>query len=73
MCHKNNYLNTILTIQTYHQLARGDLCLRVREIIVQVAEEMYIKIGIGVLSADHVNIFADISPHNYCSRICKDC
>ena len=46
-----------------YRVLQGDLRLRVREIIAQVAEEMGIRIVNGVLSADHVHIFADIPPH----------
>ena len=41
----------------------GDLRLRVREIIAQVAEEMGIKIINGVLSKDHIHLFVSIPPH----------
>jgi putative transposase len=41
----------------------GELRLRVREIIVQVADEYGVRIINGVLSADHVHIFAEIPPH----------
>ena len=41
----------------------GDLRLRVREIIGQVADECGVKFKNGVLSADHVHIFAEIPPH----------
>jgi putative transposase len=36
---------------------------RVREIIAQVADEMNIKIENGVVSSDHLHIFAVIPPH----------
>jgi putative transposase len=35
----------------------------VREIIGQVADECGVKFKNGVLSADHVHIFAEIPPH----------
>ena len=41
----------------------GDLRLRVREIIGQVADECGVKFKNGVLSADHVHIFAEIPSH----------
>jgi len=41
----------------------GELRLRVREIIAQVADEYGVRIINGVLSADHVHIFAEIPPH----------
>jgi len=42
---------------------QGELRLRVREIIAQVAEEMGVKIVKGVLSADHIPVFVSIPPH----------
>lgn len=41
----------------------GNLRIRVREIVAQVADELNVKIINGVLSADHVHIFAEIPPH----------
>ena len=49
----------------------GDLRLRVREIVAQVADELSIKIINGVLSADHVHIFAEIPPHLSVSEFVK--
>ena len=46
-----------------YRVLQGDLRLRIREVIAQVAEEMSIKIVNGALSADHVHIFAEIPPH----------
>ena len=37
--------------------------MRVREIVAQVADELNVRIVNGVLSADHVHIFAEIPPH----------
>ena len=37
--------------------------MRIREIVAQVASELNIKIINGVLSPDHVHIFAEIPPH----------
>jgi putative transposase len=59
-----------ITKYRYRVLA-GDLRLRVREIIGQAAEEMNIKIINGVLSADHVHIFAEIPPHIAVSEFVK--
>ena len=39
------------------------LRMRIREIIAQAADECGIKIVNGVLSSDHVHIFAEIPPH----------
>ena len=49
----------------------GQLRIRVREIIAQVANELNIKIINGVLSADHVHIFAEIPPHLSVSEFVK--
>ena len=49
----------------------GHLRLRVREIVAQVANELNIKIINGVLSADHVHIFAEIPPHLSVSEFVK--
>jgi putative transposase len=49
----------------------GDLRLRIREIIAQVADEYGVKIVNGVLSADHVHIFAEIPPHLAVSQFVK--
>ena len=40
-----------------------DIKKRVREIIALVAEEFNIKIENGVISSDHIHIFANIPPH----------
>ncbi len=45
-----------------YRVLQGDLRLRVRSIIAQVAEDMNVRIVNGVLSADHVHIFAEIPP-----------
>ena len=50
---------------------QGALRLRLRELIAQVAEEMGIRIINGVLSADHVHIFAEIPPHISVSEFVK--
>ena len=46
-----------------YRVLQGELRLRVREIIAQVAEEMGLRVINGVLSADHVHIFLEIPPH----------
>ena len=46
-----------------YRVLQGPLRLRIREIIAQVAEEMDIQIINGVLSSDHIHIFASIPPH----------
>ena len=53
------------------RILAGDLRLRVRDIIAQVAEEMHIKIINGVLSADHLHLFVDIPPHVCVSEFVK--
>ncbi|KDO02200.1 IS200/IS605 family transposase [Rickettsia tamurae] len=45
-----------------------DIKKRVREIIAQVATELGIKIENGVVSSDHIHIFANIPPH---IKICE--
>ena len=54
-----------------HRVLSGELRLRVREIIAQVAEEMSIKIVNGVLSADHIHVFVEIPPHISVSEFVK--
>jgi putative transposase len=54
-----------------YRVLQGDLRLRVRTIIAQVAEELDIKIINGVLSADHIHIFASIPPHVAVSEFVK--
>ena len=54
-----------------YRVLQGQLRLRVREIIAQAAEEMSIRIVNGVLSADHVHIFAEIPPHISVSEFVK--
>ena len=49
----------------------GNLRLRIREIISQVAEELNVKVVNGVLSADHVHIFVEIPPHVSVSQFVK--
>ena len=46
-----------------YRVLQGDLRLRVRTVIAQVAEEMSVRMVNGVLSSDHVPIFAEIPPH----------
>ncbi len=45
------------------KVLQGTLRMRIREIIAQAADESGVKIVNGVLSADHVHIFAEIPPH----------
>ena len=54
-----------------YRILEGKLRLRVREIIAQTAEELGIKIINGVLSADHIHIFAEIPPHVSVSQFVK--
>lgn len=46
-----------------YKILRGEIGLRVRSVIAQVAEEKGVKIINGVLSADHVHLFVSIPPH----------
>lgn len=59
-----------ITKYRYRSLS-GDVRLRVREIIAQAAESLGIKIINGVLSADHVHIFAEIPPQVSVSQFVK--
>ena len=54
-----------------YRVLQGELRLRVRELIAQVAEELGIRVVNGVLSADHVHIFAEIPPHISVSEFVK--
>ena len=53
-------------------MLQGELRLRIRTIIAQVADEMGIKLVNGVLSAEHIHIFADIPPHISVSEFVKE-
>jgi putative transposase len=44
---------------------------RVRELVAQVAEELRVEILNGVVSSDHVHIFAEIPPHIPVSEFVK--
>ena len=44
-------------------MLRGDIQLRVREIVSQVAEDFGVHIVNGAVSSGHVHIFASIPPH----------
>jgi putative transposase len=62
----------IVWITKYRKrVLRGDLRLRIREIIAQVAEESGVKIVNGALSADHVHVFVEIPPHLSVSEFVK--
>ena len=52
-------------------MLQGELRLRIRTIIAQVADQMGIKLVNGVLSAEHIHIFADIPPHISVSEFVK--
>src|SRR5688500_15353901 len=54
-----------------YRVLQGQLRLCIREIIGQVAEEMGVKIVNGVLSSDHIHIFASIPPHIAVSELVK--
>ncbi len=51
-----------------YKILTYDINKRVREIIAQVARELGIKIEKGVVSSDHIHIFANMPPH---IRICE--
>lgn len=46
-----------------YRVLQGEVRLRVRSVISQVAEELGIEIVNGVLSADHIHVFVFIPPH----------
>ncbi len=54
-----------------YRVLQGGLRLRVREIVAQVAEEKEVKIINGVLSADHIHVFASIPPYLAVSEFVK--
>lgn len=53
------------------KVLQGNLRIRVREIIAQVADQLGIKIVNGVLSSDHVHVFVEIPPHLSVSNFVK--
>lgn len=53
------------------KVLQGNLRMRVREVIAQVADELGIKIVNGVLSSDHVHVFVEIPPHLSVSNFVK--
>ena len=53
------------------RILTGDLRLRIRELIAQVAEAMHMRIVNGVLSAEHVHLFVEIPPHESDSDFVK--
>lgn len=53
------------------RVLQGELRLRVRTIIAQAAEDLGVRIINGVLSSDHVHIFAEIPPHISVSEFVK--
>ena len=62
----------IVWITKYRKrILTGDLRLRIREIIAQVAEEMQIRIVNGVLSAEHIHLLVEIPPHVCVSNFVK--
>lgn len=54
-----------------YKVLQGNLRMRIREIIAQAADQFGIKIVNGVLSADHVHVFVEISPHISVSEFVK--
>ena len=80
--HMTDYSKTSHTVfyHRYHlvwitkyrkRVLSGELRLRVREVIAQVADELGVKVCNGVLSADHVHIFVEIPPHKSVSKFVK--
>ena len=54
-----------------YKILTGDIRLRIREIIGQVADDLGLKIFNGVLSSDHVHIFIEIPPSVSVSNFVK--
>ena len=54
-----------------YKVLTGDLRLRVRELIAQVAEELGVQIVNGVLSSDHLHLFVAIPPDVSVSEFVK--
>ena len=54
-----------------YRVLQGELRLRVRRVIAEVAEEKGVKILNSVLSADNIHIFAEIPPHIALSEFVK--
>ncbi len=54
-----------------YKVMNHEIKKRVREIVAQVAEELRIEILSGVVSSDHVHIFAEIPPHIPVSEFIK--
>ena len=54
-----------------YRVLTGEVGMRIREIISQVADEMGVKIFNGVLSGDHIHLFVSIPPHISVSNFVK--
>ena len=54
-----------------YKVLTGDLRLRVRVLIAQVAEDVGVEIVNGVLSSDHIHVFVAIPPHVSVSEFVK--
>lgn len=54
-----------------YRVLQGNLRLRIRELIAQVADEMGVKIINGVLSSDHIHVFVSIPPQIAVSEFVK--
>ena len=54
-----------------YKVLSGQLRLRVRQIIAQVAEELGVRIVNGVLSSDHIHLMLEIPPHISVSNFVK--
>ena len=46
-----------------YRVLTGELQQRVRTLVAQAAEDMGVNIVNGVVSVDHIHIFAEIPPH----------
>ena len=54
-----------------YKVMNHEIKKRVRELVAQVAEELRVEILNGVVSSDHVHIFAEIPPHIPVSEFVK--
>ena len=70
-CHTIYYhrYHVVWATKYRYDVLRGELRLRVREIIRQVCGELGVEIIKGVLSKDHVHMFVSVPPQHAISRV----
>lgn len=59
----HRYPHIVWITKYRYKVLTYDIKKRVREIIAVVVEELNVKIENGVISSDHIHIFANIPPH----------